>query len=105
MYDVSNYLDDHPGGAEVLTDMAGKNADELFDDIGHSNEAREELRRYQIGILKLDAATKKKMQEEQSNEKKMYLSGVEGTKPPPIMLVLVVLAALAVSYCHQTKHL
>ena len=105
MYDVSNYLDDHPGGAEVLTDMAGKNADELFDDIGHSNEAREELRRYQIGILKLDAATKKKMQEEQSNEKKMYLSGVGGTKPPPIMLVLVVLAALAVSYCHQTKHL
>ena len=33
VYDVTNYLDDHPGGKEVMTDLAGKNADELFEDI------------------------------------------------------------------------
>mmetsp|Transcript_37680 Transcript_37680/g.84174 ORF Transcript_37680/g.84174 Transcript_37680/m.84174 type:complete len:94 (+) Transcript_37680:805-1086(+) len=38
VYDISKYLDDHPGGKEVMMDLAGKNADEMFEDIGHSNE-------------------------------------------------------------------
>ena len=51
VYDVTNYLDDHPGGKEVMTDMAGINADELFEDIGHSKEARKIMQKYMIGEL------------------------------------------------------
>ena len=40
VYDVSGYLDDHPGGAEVMLDVAGKDADSMFEDIGHSKGAR-----------------------------------------------------------------
>ena len=40
VYDITPYLDDHPGGAEVLMDVAGKDADEFFEDIGHSSDAR-----------------------------------------------------------------
>ena len=51
VYDVSAYLDDHPGGKEVMTDLAGKNADVMFEDIGHSNEARKIMKKYLVGEL------------------------------------------------------
>lgn len=56
VYDVTKYLDDHPGGAEVMLDVAGQDADEFFEDIGHSKEARGELKKYYIGDFKLDEA-------------------------------------------------
>ena len=56
MYDVTKYLDDHPGGAEVMLDVAGQDADEFFEDIGHSKEARNELAKFYIGEFKLDEA-------------------------------------------------
>ena len=60
MYDVTSYLDDHPGGAEVMLDVGGQDADEFFEDIGHSNDAREELEKHLIGTLKLDEEEKKR---------------------------------------------
>ena len=51
VYDVTSYLDDHPGGKEVMTDLAGRNADELFEDIGHSLEARKILKTLLVGDL------------------------------------------------------
>lgn len=51
VYDVTKYLDEHPGGSEVMLDHAGKYADEFFEDIGHSSDAREILKRYQIGLV------------------------------------------------------
>ncbi|WFD43820.1 hypothetical protein MPSI1_002485 [Malassezia psittaci] len=41
----------HPGGEEVLLTEAGKDATEPFEDVGHSEDAREDLRKLQIGIL------------------------------------------------------
>jgi len=52
VYDVSNYLDDHPGGAEVLLDLGGQYADPFFEDIGHSEDARKELKTLIVGKLK-----------------------------------------------------
>ena len=70
MYDVTKYLDDHPGGAEVMLDVAGQNADEFFEDIGHSKEAREELKKYYIGDFKVDEAALKAMKEAAAKKKK-----------------------------------
>lgn len=53
MYDVTKYLNDHPGGPEIMLDLAGKDADEMFEDIGHSSEARTKLKEYLIGTLKV----------------------------------------------------
>jgi cytochrome-b5 reductase len=47
------YLDDHPGGKEVMMDLAGKNADEMFEDIGHSQEARKIMKTFLKGDLKV----------------------------------------------------
>jgi cytochrome b involved in lipid metabolism len=49
VYDVSKYLDEHPGGPEIIQDVAGTDATEEFEDIGHSPEARELLGQMKIG--------------------------------------------------------
>ncbi len=43
IYDVTPYLDDHPGGPEIILDLAGQNATEEFEDIGHSSDARKTM--------------------------------------------------------------
>mmetsp|Transcript_18977 Transcript_18977/g.28265 ORF Transcript_18977/g.28265 Transcript_18977/m.28265 type:complete len:105 (+) Transcript_18977:34-348(+) len=52
VYDVSQYMDEHPGG-DILLDGAGlEDATDLFEDVGHSDEAREEMKEFLIGTLK-----------------------------------------------------
>jgi cytochrome b involved in lipid metabolism len=53
VYDVTKYLDTHPGGAEVILDTAGHNATDMFEDIGHSKGARRQLEKFQVGIGEL----------------------------------------------------
>ncbi|XP_042336595.1 cytochrome b5 type B isoform X2 [Sceloporus undulatus] len=49
VYDVTRFLDEHPGGEEVLLEQAGRDATESFDDVGHSMDAKEMLKQYLIG--------------------------------------------------------
>ncbi|KAF2453787.1 cytochrome b5 [Lineolata rhizophorae] len=52
VYNVSSFIDEHPGGEEVLLDVSGQDATEAFEDVGHSDEAREILEKLQAGVLK-----------------------------------------------------
>jgi len=52
VYDVTKFLQDHPGGEEVLLDNAGKEATNEFEDVGHSTEAVALLETYYIGDLR-----------------------------------------------------
>ncbi|KAF0685336.1 Aste57867_22756 [Aphanomyces stellatus] len=60
VYDVTKYLDDHPGGPEIILDLAGQDANEEFEDIGHSLDARKVLEKYEIGTLKESEEKKQK---------------------------------------------
>ncbi|KAJ5567038.1 Cytochrome b5 [Penicillium sp. DV-2018c] len=51
VYDVTKYLEDHPGGSAILIEVAGTDATEAFEEIGHSDEARDELAQYHVGDL------------------------------------------------------
>jgi len=51
VYNVTNYLDEHPGGREVLVLNLGKNADRRFEDNGHPPSARRELEKFLVGEL------------------------------------------------------
>lgn len=56
VYDVTKFLVEHPGGEEVILDMAGQDATEVFNDIGHSTDAKQMAEDYVIGKLKTDKA-------------------------------------------------
>ncbi|KAL3653682.1 Cytochrome b5 isoform E [Castilleja foliolosa] len=55
VYDVTPFMDDHPGGDEVMLSATGKDATNDFEDVGHSDSARDMLVKYYIG--EIDAAT------------------------------------------------
>ncbi|KAF5739462.1 Cytochrome B5 n3 ATCB5-D CB5-D [Tripterygium wilfordii] len=48
---VTKFLEEHPGGEEVLLESAGKDATKEFKDIGHSKAAENLLIKYQVGVL------------------------------------------------------
>lgn len=43
---------DHPGGADLLIDVAGQDATAAFEDVGHSEDASEILGTYLVGTVK-----------------------------------------------------
>ncbi|CAP27717.1 Protein CBR-CYTB-5.1 [Caenorhabditis briggsae] len=49
VYDVTKFLDEHPGGCEVLLEQAGGDGTEAFEDVGHSTDARHMKEEYLIG--------------------------------------------------------
>ncbi|XP_044055833.1 cytochrome b5 isoform X2 [Siniperca chuatsi] len=54
VYDITGFLEEHPGGEEVLLEQAGADATESFEDVGHSTDAREMLLQYYIGEVNMD---------------------------------------------------
>ncbi|CAH2044721.1 unnamed protein product [Thlaspi arvense] len=55
VYDVTKFLDDHPGGDEVILTSTGKDATDDFEDVGHSSTAKAMLDEYYVGDV--DTAT------------------------------------------------
>ena len=91
VYDVTHYLDDHPGGAEVMLDVSGQNANEFFEDIGHSQEARNELEKYLIGTYKMSEEEIEKLRIDEENRANKGGSS-------PILILLVVIVAIIYAY-------
>lgn len=52
VYDVTPYIDYHPGGKGFVLPAAGKDATQLFNESEHSNTARDLLPKYCIGTVK-----------------------------------------------------
>ena len=57
VYDITKFLDEHPGGEEILIENAGIDSTENFEDVGHSSDAREMLDEFYIGDLHEDDRT------------------------------------------------
>ncbi|PPR91766.1 hypothetical protein GOBAR_AA28925 [Gossypium barbadense] len=49
VYDVTKFLEDHPGGDEVLLSATGKDASDDFEDVGHSSSARAMMDEFYVG--------------------------------------------------------
>ncbi|KAH9326031.1 hypothetical protein KI387_006209, partial [Taxus chinensis] len=52
VYDVSDYMHEHPGGYEALLEASGGDATQSFENVGHSSNARALLTPYCIGYTK-----------------------------------------------------
>ncbi|PKA56323.1 Cytochrome b5 isoform A [Apostasia shenzhenica] len=51
VFDVTSFMEDHPGGDEVLLAATGKDASNDFEDVGHSDSARDLMNKYHIGEI------------------------------------------------------
>ncbi|XP_035787617.1 cytochrome b5-like [Anopheles albimanus] len=51
VYDVTAYLEEHPGSSDLIVEWAGKDGTKAFEDFGHSSDALRTLRTLQIGVL------------------------------------------------------
>lgn len=52
VYDVTKFLDEHPGGEDIMLDSSGRDATREFEDVGHSGEARAQLASLLVGTLR-----------------------------------------------------
>ncbi|XP_065875844.1 cytochrome b5 [Euphorbia lathyris] len=55
VYDVTKFLEDHPGGDEVLLSATGKDATDDFEDVGHSSSAKAMMDEFYVG--EIDSST------------------------------------------------
>ncbi|KAF8691651.1 hypothetical protein AX14_002734 [Amanita brunnescens Koide BX004] len=70
VYNVTKFLDEHPGGDEVILTEGGRDATEAFEDVGHSDEARALLPGFYVGDIDPNAgATKSKGASSQDKSK------------------------------------
>ncbi len=51
VYDVTAFANEHPGGVDTLTKAAGIDGSAEFDSVGHSDSAKDQLKKYQIGVV------------------------------------------------------
>ena len=67
VYDVTPFLEDHPGGDEVLLAASGKDATNDFEDVGHSDDAKELMAKYYIGEIDSSTVPPKKTYRSQTS--------------------------------------
>jgi hypothetical protein len=51
VYDVTKFLHEHPGGKEVIEEHLFRDASSAFNDIGHSDNAKSLLQKYEVGSI------------------------------------------------------
>lgn len=90
VYDVGQYIDEHPGGEEVILDCGGQDATEAFDDIGHSEDAHEILEGLLIGTLEGGVVKESK--------KSASATSTESGVSTPLIAVGIFLAAAGVYF-------
>ncbi|KAK1634307.1 cytochrome b5-like heme/steroid binding domain-containing protein [Colletotrichum phormii] len=104
IYDCTKFVDEHPGGEEVILDVGGQDATEAFEDVGHSDEARETLDQLYLGDLK------RQLGDPAPKEQVAAASSSSSTESPgfgiglyAVLLVGGVLAYVAYNYQQQQQ--
>ncbi|GAM26830.1 hypothetical protein SAMD00019534_100050 [Acytostelium subglobosum LB1] len=99
VYDITKFVEDHPGGEEVLKANAGIDGTQEFDDVGHSDSAKSKMKQYRIGRV---AGAPAREVEKPKTKKPMATAPVATVKPAEgglgllkIPLIFVVLAIVA----------
>jgi len=88
VYDVTAFLNEHPGGPILITDYAGIDATKAFDDQEHSESAKRMLAKYLVGGVDTTS------QPVQNSSAKSAKNG--GTNP--VVILIAVGLILAVFY-------
>lgn len=96
VYDVTNFLEEHPGGDELLLSATGKDATDDFEDVGHSNSAREMMAEFLVGEVDPSTIPEKASSVDRAKEPQ-YNHDKSGEMIVKILQFLVPLAILALA--------
>ncbi|KAH8365487.1 hypothetical protein KR093_001267 [Drosophila rubida] len=55
VYDVTGFVKNHPGGEDLILEVAGKDATKAFNGAGHSSDAVNDLKKYKIGEVAINS--------------------------------------------------
>ncbi len=80
-----------------MLDVSGQDGDEFFEDIGHSNDARDELKKHMIGTLKLSPEEIEKRRLEAEKKANAGAGGGMG-------VIAVVVAVVAAGYFYYKNN-
>ena len=99
VYDVTKFLDDHPGGPDIILDLAGQNAHEEFEDIAHSKDARNMLKQFEIGTLEQEnAENDTPLLKKEAGDLKNTTEDDKSSSYIRLVSILVLIAALFYKY-------
>ncbi|XP_028432498.1 cytochrome b5 type B [Perca flavescens] len=101
VYDITGFLEEHPGGEEVLLEQAGADATESFEDVGHSTDAREMLQQYCVGELHMDDRKKENAKDEDAENSGEFSHFWTAWLMPAIVAVVV---AVMYRYYYVFEH-
>jgi len=51
VYDITDFIDEHPGGKQILMTVIGGDATEFFEELHHPNILKEYGNNFKIGVL------------------------------------------------------
>lgn len=101
VYDVTEFLEEHPGGYDIIVASSGRDATQDFDEIGHSQAARDMLKRYKVGSFAGGDANPRRA--EKRNARPFAASAVAGGSAASrfvqvLLPLLLVIAAVAINF-------
>ncbi|KVH89016.1 cytochrome b5-like [Cynara cardunculus var. scolymus] len=97
VYDVTAFLDDHPGGDDVLILATEKDATEDFEDVGHSQDAKDLMKDYYIGEIDSKSMLQKNKRKMPSNTASAY-NQESGSSSSNILTFLLPILILVLAY-------
>ncbi|CAM2698259.1 unnamed protein product [Rotaria socialis] len=79
VYDLTRFLKEHRGGEEALKVQHGRDATKAFEDVGHSSDAREQMKAYKIA--KLDSVKRTVTNEQCGGEVQIHALSIAPRQP------------------------
>jgi cytochrome b5 len=97
VFDVTDFLEEHPGGYDIIVASSGRDATQDFDEIGHSSAARDMLKKYKLGSYAGGDANPRA--EEKRNLRPFAATAGSGASRfvQVLLPLLLVLAAIAIN--------
>jgi len=94
VYDVTKFVDQHPGGVDTLLGVAGDDGSAEFKAVGHSDGAKAQLAEFLIGIIPAEELAKSPTSRKNSS----LGSSAPGTQSSNVAIAFVVALLALIVY-------
>ncbi|OEH75136.1 putative cytochrome b5 [Cyclospora cayetanensis] len=94
VYDLTKFLNKHPGGSHIIIETAGRDATDAFEDIGHSLEARIMADEYIIG--RVEGATNIRRCKPEAKAERCVVSAAKGSPSTGVFIAIFLVALIGI---------